>query len=233
MHILVSLADSCSSLVQASHGDIHISTSSESTGCRWGHLPKGAASRSASALAGWPLAHHLPKTRHPAQDGGPLISFKVWSPRSHSNSGPSPWQIPHLWLYFHTLTAQPPLTGCENTTKDTERKHRGGSCVTTEKHGSLTHTCRGCSHTGACTLRVQHRGTVPGVSGEPLWMKKPNSSKHDGISARRSMGEKQSELLQVCAKGHLLASDMPTPPETCPHGFLCWLHREVWSSERF
>lgn len=138
MHILVSLADSCSSLVQASHGDIHISTSSESTGCQWGHLPKGAASRSASALAGWPLAHHLPKTRHPAQDGGPLISFKVWSPRSHSNSGPSPWQIPHLWLYFHTLTAQPPLTGCENTTKDTERKHREGSRVTTEKHGTLT-----------------------------------------------------------------------------------------------
>lgn len=138
MHILVSLADSCSSLAQASHGDIHILTCSESTGCQWGHLPKGAASQSASALAGWPPANHFPITRHPAQDGGPLISMKVLSPRSHSNSGPSPWQIPHLWLYFHTITAQPPLTGCENTTKTTERKHKEGSCVTTKERGTLT-----------------------------------------------------------------------------------------------
>lgn len=57
-------------------------------------------------------------------------------------------------------------------------------------------------------------------------MKKPKSSKHDGISARRNIGEKQSELLQVCAKGHLSASDTPTSPETCPQGFLCWLHRK-------
>lgn len=42
LHILVSLADSCSSLVQASHGDTHISTHSESTGCQWGHLQMGS-----------------------------------------------------------------------------------------------------------------------------------------------------------------------------------------------
>lgn len=35
LHILVSLADSCSSLVSVSHGDIHISTQVESTRHQW------------------------------------------------------------------------------------------------------------------------------------------------------------------------------------------------------
>lgn len=47
------------------------------------------------------------------------------------------------------------------------------------------------------------------------------------------MEEEQSELLPVCAEGHLSASETPTSPEICPRGFLCWPHREVWSSERF
>lgn len=76
------------------------------------------ASQRASALAGLPLAPRPPITRRPAQGGGSLISIKLWSPRSVSNCGPSPRQIPHFWLSFHTVTAQPPLTSCENTTKD-------------------------------------------------------------------------------------------------------------------
>lgn len=130
LHILVSLADSCSSLVQASHRDIHISTCLESTRCHGGHLPKRAASQSVSALAGLPLPHHLPISRHPAQGGaGPFISIKMWSPRSHSSCGPSPWPIPYLWLYFQTLTAQHPLTGCETTTKKQLRGNAGKGVV--------------------------------------------------------------------------------------------------------
>lgn len=60
---------------------------------------------------------------------GPFISIKMWSPRSHSSCGPSPWQIPHLWLYFQTLTAQHPLTGCETTTKKQLRGNAGKGVV--------------------------------------------------------------------------------------------------------
>lgn len=95
-----------------------------------GHLPKRAASQSVSALAGLPLPHHLPISRHPAQGGaGPFISIKMWSPRSHSSCGPSPWPIPYLWLYFQTLTAQHPLTGCETTTKKQLRGNAGKGVV--------------------------------------------------------------------------------------------------------
>lgn len=51
-------------------------------------------------------------------------------------------------------------------------------------------------------------------------------------SDKRNMEEKQFELLQVRAEGHLSGSETPSP-ETCPQGFLCRPHREVWSSERF
>lgn len=37
LHILVSLADSCSGLVPAPHGGVHIPACSEPTGCPWGH----------------------------------------------------------------------------------------------------------------------------------------------------------------------------------------------------
>lgn len=140
MHILVSLADSCSSLVQASHGEVHIPTCLESTGCQWGHMPEWAASQVTSPLAGLPLAHHLPLVKHPAQGGDALISSKRGL-QNHtvSNSGPSPWPAPRWGLYFHTLTAQPPLTGCENTTKDNGRETQGRELCHNREAWTLFH----------------------------------------------------------------------------------------------
>lgn len=119
LHILVSLADSCSSLVQASlEGPTPQPARSPQDAPGATCRRQQPASQRAFALAGLPLAPRPPITRRPAQGRGSLISIKLWSPRSVSNCGPSPRQIPHFWLSFHTLTAQPPLTSCENTTKD-------------------------------------------------------------------------------------------------------------------
>lgn len=82
-------------------------------------------------------SHHLPTTRHPAQDGGSSHFHQNVVSKITQQLGRFPVAIPHRCLYFHTSKAQPPLTGCKNTTETTERKHREGSCVTTEKNGTF------------------------------------------------------------------------------------------------
>lgn len=123
--------------------------------------------------------------------------------------------------------------------KTTERKRREGSCVTTEKYGTpshlpAAHSPVSCTKTRvcACSTRIYEaqRHCYQSDWGATVY---EESSKHDGISAKRNMEEKQFELLQVCAEGHLSASETPTSPQICPQGFLCWPHREVWSSEMF
>lgn len=57
-----------------------------------------------------------------------------------SNYGLSPWQIPHLGLYFHTLTAQPPLTGCENITMGQPDRNTGKGVVSQKRSMGHLHT---------------------------------------------------------------------------------------------
>lgn len=134
LHILISLADSCSSLVLASHGETHISPAQNPQDPRGGNLSKCAASQSACALTGLLLAPTSQQLHLLLRAG--VLSF----PSKHglqdhrvANRGPSPWQVPHLGLHFHTLTAQPPLT----PQRTSGRKHREGSCVTIGKQGHL------------------------------------------------------------------------------------------------
>lgn len=57
-----------------------------------------------------------------------------------SNYGLSPRQIPHLGLYFHTLTAQPPLMGCENITVGQPDRNTGKGVVSQKRSMGHLHT---------------------------------------------------------------------------------------------
>lgn len=141
MHILVSLADSCSRLVQASHGDTHVSTCSDPQDASGTTYPSGQPASQPSFQLGYPL---------PTTSQKPSILLRVgvlWFPlkcglQDHvvSNYGLSPWQIPHLGLYFHTLTAQPPLTGCENITMGQPDRNTGKGVVSQKRSMGHLHT---------------------------------------------------------------------------------------------
>lgn len=157
-------------------------------------------------------------------------------------AGPSPRQIPLSGLYFPNSTAQPPLTGCENITEDNWRETGKGVVWQQRSMGHLQacllHTCWRVAPTPVRAHVVhtynQHRGTVPRANGKLLHEESKRAvSMMAFLSAKRNMEEKQSELLQGCAEGHLSGLENPTSPEIYPQGFLSWPHREVWSSERF
>lgn len=78
---------------------------------------------------------------------------------------------------------------------------------------------------------MQHGGSLPSEWGDKE--SKTAVSTMAFLSAKRNMGGEQFELLQECGEGHLSAPETPTSPESCPNGFLCRPHREVWSSGRF
>lgn len=59
----------------------------------------------------------FPITRHPVQDGGPHFHQSVVSKITESAPAALPTAPPSVALFSYP-TAQPPLTGCENTTKD-------------------------------------------------------------------------------------------------------------------
>ncbi|CAK6447084.1 unnamed protein product [Pipistrellus nathusii] len=70
-----------------------------------------------------------------------------------------PMAVPHWCLYFHTSKAQPPLTGCKNTSETTQRKHRKGSCVTREERDLRVTLAGELTHTRVCTWHMHKRST--------------------------------------------------------------------------
>lgn len=93
MHILVSLADSCSSLVKESHGEIHISTRVESMGHQW------APTQGAKAC---PPAGLQPAT-HTDQPAPLEEAFSF--PPDCGLSGSGHWWGSHLGLHLHSVMA--------------------------------------------------------------------------------------------------------------------------------
>lgn len=135
MHILVSLADSCSSLVQTSHRDIHTSTCSESTGQQQGCLPESSEPR---LRRGCPLP-----TSHqsPSVCGGGVSKTKHW-----------PWPFPttNSWFgavvpYLNSSTLSLHLQAVETPQRTTAGK--GGQGVVRQQRSTDTSLAR-CTPAG-------------------------------------------------------------------------------------
>lgn len=193
-----------------------------------------------SSPEGLLLGHLLTTTDHPAgvgwsggHGGSSNFHLSVVSKIKESDTVALPCDaFPFGGHAFEFLTAQPSLTGCENTMQDHWRGHRERSCVTTEKHGTPSHSPAGGLYQHLCVCPRHTHGSHMG--GEPLC---EGPSKDVGrmecLPAKRNVEGKPCQPSQASVGGHLSISETPTSPKGCPQGFLCWSHREVWSSERF
>lgn len=144
---------------------------------------------------------------------GALVASK-YGLKTHtvSNCGPFPWPIPHLGLYFHTLTAQPPLTGYENTTKDNGRETQGrGLCDNREAwtpfHPPAAHLLVSCTNSQCVCARGTHTYAAQRHCSQSEWGATVYEESKRALSmmailpAKRNMEEKQFELLlSVCRR---------------------------------
>lgn len=70
------------------------------------------------------------------------------------------------------------------------------------------------------------------MNREPLGIKKPKSSKYDGICAKRNLGGSNLNCYK-CVQKDLSASKTLMPPEIRPQGFLCGHTGKFGLPERF
>lgn len=117
-----------------------------------------------------------------------------------------------MGLYFHTLTAQPPLTGYENTTKDNGRETQGRElCDNREAwtpfHPPAAHLLVSCTNTQyvcACGTHIHtaQRHCSQSERGATVYEESKRALSVMAIlSAKKNMEEKQFELmLTVCRR---------------------------------
>lgn len=76
-------------------------------------------------------------------------------------------------------------------------------------------------------MHVAHAHMQHRMNGEPLWVKKPKSSKSDGICARRNTGESDLNCYK-CVQRTSLPQKLPHHPRSVLKAS-SGAHREVWS----